>query len=179
MPLTNEKPERVVEPEVTGWVPGGRERSRPVLPSPGPGRRELRPSQRCPAPNPRPGDGETPRGRPRAPRLQGDRLGTLEAGPRGGGATSSSLMVATAWACGSDGRPATHPVFVNRVLGCRGQPASDAEPVAPVLALWFRASLFPPVQTSTAWANLASRHPRKTPARPSPSPNTDKDITFS
>lgn len=45
--------------------------------------------------------------------MQGERTGT-RAAPWGGGSVNSSLMLATARAYGSRGRPATRPVFVNR-----------------------------------------------------------------
>lgn len=138
MPLTNENPERVAQaaawsPVLAGRVPGGCERPCPTLPSPGPRRREPRPGRRCPAPNSRPSDGETPGDGPVSLGCGDTGWGPWEL-VRGEAAPHAAPWLATAWACGSHGRPATHPVFVNTALGCRAQPLSAAKTVAPVPA---------------------------------------------
>lgn len=110
---------RLLRPAALNWFGAGGGR-RPVRPRPRAGlrRRGLEPGQRA--------LGEAPRARGvgRAGRDTGP-------APWGGGAVNSSLMLATAWAYGSRGRPATCPVFVNRgprCLALEGQPPCEQHP---------------------------------------------------
>lgn len=105
------------------------------------------------------------------------------AAPWGGGAVNSSLMLATAWAYGSRGRPATCPVFVNRgprCLALEGQPPFGQNPApqclhglprsftGPRFAFPLSPQHRPSLLGQTAHPRVRVRHPHLHPAPRAP-----------